>query len=217
MSDKTAASSENASASKTPVAPRARRVSSPRPKKVAKSAKTAVDPEPLLTVAPVQVVPQKALKRVQSESSRKVESASVENDWPEPDAASAGSQGPSEANKRKRRRRKGKGKSDGGQQSGVHPHEQINADHSDETQQTLVSAPRPAAVPQQIKAPQSQQSQNQRARVDPEMITKMAWKIYLAEISEEGIALIGDNDAKDLSRRCFRLAEIFTEEQSRRR
>ena len=45
----------------------------------------------------------------------------------------------------------------------------------------------------------------------------MAWKIYLAEVSEEGVALIGDNDAKDLSRRCFRLAEIFVEEQMRRR
>ena len=31
------------------------------------------------------------------------------------------------------------------------------------------------------------------------------------------VALIGDNDAKDLSRRCFRLAEIFIEEQTRRR
>ena len=43
-----------------------------------------------------------------------------------------------------------------------------------------------------------------------------AWKIYLSEVSEEGVALIGDNDAKDLSRRCFRLAEIFLEEQNRR-
>lgn len=49
------------------------------------------------------------------------------------------------------------------------------------------------------------------------MLSKLAWKIYLAEVSEEGVALIGDNDAKELSRRCFRLAEIFMEEQTRRR
>ncbi len=49
------------------------------------------------------------------------------------------------------------------------------------------------------------------------MLTKLAWKIYLSEVSEEGVALIGDSDAKELSRRCFRLAEIFMEEQSRRR
>ena len=54
-------------------------------------------------------------------------------------------------------------------------------------------------------------------RFDPEALSKLAWKIYLSEVSEEGVALIGDNDAKELSRRCFRLAEIFLEEQARRR
>jgi hypothetical protein len=33
----------------------------------------------------------------------------------------------------------------------------------------------------------------------------------------EASAPTGDNDAKNLSRRCFRLAEIFIEEQTRRR
>ncbi|MCX6847220.1 MAG: hypothetical protein NTU84_11850 [Verrucomicrobia bacterium] len=54
-------------------------------------------------------------------------------------------------------------------------------------------------------------------KVDAEQLAKFAWKIYLAEVSEEGVALIGDNDARELSRRCFRLAEIFLEEQARRR
>ena len=52
--------------------------------------------------------------------------------------------------------------------------------------------------------------------MDPEILAKKAWKIYLSEVSEEGIALINDHDAKELSRRCFRLAEIFMDEQNRR-
>lgn len=54
-----------------------------------------------------------------------------------------------------------------------------------------------------------------KLQVDPEVLSKAAWKIYLAEISEEGVALIGDKDAKELAKRCFRLAEIFLEERSR--
>jgi hypothetical protein len=71
--------------------------------------------------------------------------------------------------------------------------------------------------PTQEQRPRPQAQQPPRPKIDPEVMTKMAWKIYLAEVSEEGVALIGDNDAKDLSRRCFRLAEIFIEEQMRRR
>ena len=52
--------------------------------------------------------------------------------------------------------------------------------------------------------------------MNPEELAKKAWKIYLSEVSEEGIALINDQDARELSRRCFRLAEIFLDEQSRR-
>jgi hypothetical protein len=93
--------------------------------------------------------------------------------------------------KNKRRRRKGKG-------DGVAPAGQSEA-------KPLPPVPSEAAP----KPP--------RANIDPESLAKSAWKIYLAEISEEGVALIGDNDARDLARRCFRLAEIFMEEQSRRR
>ena len=73
-----------------------------------------------------------------------------------------------------------------------------------------------SSITRSIK-PAPQHPPQPRAKIDPELLTKMAWKIYLAEVSEEGVALIGDNDAKDLSRRCFRLAEIFIEEQTRRR
>jgi hypothetical protein len=56
-----------------------------------------------------------------------------------------------------------------------------------------------------------------RPQVDPESVAKLAWKIYLSEVSEEGVALVSDSDAKELTHRCFRLAEIFMEEQARRR
>lgn len=62
-----------------------------------------------------------------------------------------------------------------------------------------------------------QGSAPQRGKHDPELVAKHAWKIYLAEISEEGVALVGDNDARELARRCFRLAEVFLDEQTRRR
>lgn len=68
-----------------------------------------------------------------------------------------------------------------------------------------------AAASSEVPPPQS------RPKVDAEQLAKFAWKIYLAEIGEEGVALIGDHDARELSRRCFRLAEIFLDEQSRRK
>lgn len=56
----------------------------------------------------------------------------------------------------------------------------------------------------------------QRPSLDPQAIASKAWKIFKAEVGEEGLALINDNDARELSRRSFRLAEIFLEEASRR-
>lgn len=51
---------------------------------------------------------------------------------------------------------------------------------------------------------------------DPEQLAKYAWKIYLAEISEEGVTLIDDRVSKELARRCFELAKTFLDEQQRR-
>ena len=56
----------------------------------------------------------------------------------------------------------------------------------------------------------------ERLALDPEEVSKRAWKIYLGEVSEEGLALINDNTAREMAKRSFRLAEIFIEEQSRR-
>ena len=118
-------------------------------------------------------------------------------DWPEPEPASSGETASPENSKRKRRRKKGKG----GQQ---------NVPPVSSGEETPVVAAKDTAAP----APRHPQP---RPKLDSELVAKLAWKIYLAEVSEEGVALIGDNDAKELSRRCFRLAEIFMEEQTRHR
>lgn len=114
-----------------------------------------------------------------------------EGEWPEAEESTSPQNTPGEGgNKRKRRRRKGKGSSNNAQAAEEETHP-LAADTS--------SPPPP-----------------QRRKIDPEHLAKRAWKIYLAEVSEEGVALISDGDAKELSRRCFRLAEIFLDEQSRR-
>ena len=72
-----------------------------------------------------------------------------------------------------------------------------------------------SASPGRPKENQRQQ-QKPRPKLDPDKVAKNAWKIFLAEVSEEGVALIGDSDARELARRCFRLSEIFLEEKDRR-
>jgi hypothetical protein len=146
--------------------------------------------------------------------------AASEADWPEPEAASTGNSNQGEGAKRKRRRRKGKGQGQGAPQAAAPFVAENSASPSQELGEPFEQtqdAPRPAAPQPSMKPPAPPQPAPPRPRIDPELLTKMAWKIYLAEVSEEGVALIGDNDAKDLSRRCFRLAEIFIEEQTRRR
>ena len=139
--------------------------------------------------------------------------SSAAGEWPEPDAASSGGTASSD-HKRKRRRRKGKGQSAQAHAVTGTTEENPSAEEADEPVTTApvpVTAPRPAPV-----APQHPRQPVSRVKVDPETLTRKAWKIFLAEVSEEGVALIGDQDARELARRCFRLAEIFIEEQSRR-
>ncbi len=208
MSDETTPSPEISPkpAAESPPA-RVRRISTPRPKKVAKVKEVAAEPV---------VLPTTELKLQVIEESP---ATSPEAEWPEPDAATSGQPSQTENAKRKRRRRKGKGKGDGSQNSTGLNVEHAGAAHEDETDEPAASndnqAPRPVSGPAPQQKPHSHQAP--RPKIDPELLTKMAWKIYLAEVSEEGVALIGDHDAKDLSRRCFRLAEIFVEEQMRRR
>jgi hypothetical protein len=214
MSDETLPTSENSLPSTSENAPSTRRNSNPRPtKKVAKKvAKTKAEPA-LVAEAIVPAVEEKSdapAPPIGREDHSEAPANST-SDWPEPEAASTGgTHSTSEPTKRKRRRRKGKGQT-------TVPTNVVPA-ATEEIQSIPFPETKPVDGPQdQRPRPNPNPQQVPRPKIDPELLTKMAWKIYLAEVSEEGVALIGDGDARDLARRCFRLAEIFIEEQSRRR
>lgn len=208
MSDDTSASPENAASAEP--APRVRRVSNPRPKKQA----AAESPVPAKSEEPATPAPE----------------APSSGEWPEAETISEGS-GSGDAKRNKRRRRKGKNN------KGVREADAPVDNHEDQVIPVVVessepapeapdSAPAPAPAPTPAAKPQPQQQnpqhqqqrpqQHQRTPIDPQVLAKKAWKIFLAEVSEEGVSLINDNDARELSRRCFRLAEIFLDEQGRR-
>lgn len=179
-----------------------------RPKKAVKSDKArkakSADPAPEETVLIKQEAPTFPVFDLTEPEPTPSELSSAEEpaptqDWPEPEAASSSQSPSSENHKRKRRRKKGKG----GQSN------QPQVIPNEETIPLVAQDPSSPAAAQRQSPP--------RPKLDQEMIAKLSWKIFLAEVSEEGVALIGDNDARELSRRCFRLAEIFIEEQSRRR
>jgi hypothetical protein len=179
--------------------PPARRISNSRSKKSAKSQKAKKDGRDKAAASSYPVFD---LSESPAEQPPVVEEPGIQGDWPEPESASAGEAAAKEGSKRKRRRKKGKG---GGQQIALQP---ATGDAGplagSETAAATAPQPRPSPPPQ-------------RSKHDPEKIAKLALKIYLAEVSEEGVALIGDNDARELSRRCFKLAEIFIEEETRHR
>jgi hypothetical protein len=118
-----------------------------------------------------------------------------------PDTTAFLESSPQEKTKRKRRRKKGKG-------AGSQNNSQLTPGEPSHDSDSEAPS-EPAAYSQHPE-------RKKRPKLESDSVTKLAWKIYLAEVSEEGVALIGDNDARELSRRCFRLAEIFMEEQSRR-
>ncbi|MEI8037084.1 MAG: hypothetical protein WCJ14_01725 [Verrucomicrobiota bacterium] len=193
MSAKSSLSPESSNDPAAAGAPRARRISTPRPRKPAKDTPPAAALPDFSVAAPLP--PQVA------------ESQPQRTDWPEPDAASPGAAGPAEHAKRKRRRKKGKGNAPQPQLAG-------------QDEEPFPLEPGEPAPPAAVPAPHGQPAHPghaPRVRIDPEVLATRAWKIYLSEVSEEGVALVGDNDAKDLARRCFRLAEIFIEEQARHR
>lgn len=113
--------------------------------------------------------------------------------------------------KRPNRRRRGKGKAQG---KDAEKDGKLEPSVEKEEQAEQISEKRGQ---KEIPVPTAQRPpQTPRRKVDPDKLAKNAWKIYLAEVSEEGVALIGDNDGRELARRCFRLAEIFLEEEDRR-
>ncbi|MEG0143053.1 MAG: hypothetical protein RSA21_03075 [Akkermansia sp.] len=48
-------------------------------------------------------------------------------------------------------------------------------------------------------------------------LSKRAWKIFLGEVTEEGIALMDDNTSRETAKRAFRIAEFFIIEENRRK
>ncbi|MGN0868685.1 MAG: hypothetical protein ACI4O9_04065 [Akkermansia sp.] len=54
-------------------------------------------------------------------------------------------------------------------------------------------------------------------RVDAEELNRRAWKIFLGEVTEEGLALMDDRTASEAARRAFRVAELFLQEAARHR
>jgi hypothetical protein len=207
MSEKSARSPKDSPTPATGPAPSVRRISNPRPKKAVKTA--AKPAEHAAEMAEVISAPDRPSTPKFPEfpdAPEAVETPSSRSDWPEPEAASSGASSSPDGPKRKRRRKKGKG----GAVQNAAPHGE------NENLSQAVDAPTEAPAPQsRPQAPRPNQTPH--SKPDAELLAKCAWKIYLAEISEEGVALVGDNDAKELSRRCFRLAEIFLEEQARRR
>lgn len=205
MSDRKSAA--NTPDSPSPV-PTVRRISNPRPKKAPNKTAAAppVEAEPaavagggdIESLAPfVEAAP----------SAAEASQAATAADWPEPEASTNGGQTTADG-KRKRRRRKGKGQSGNAAQGAIGREESQSSSEGVE--------PPPGDQPKPLRAPPPPpRQQASRVKVDPETLARRAWKIFLAEVSEEGVALIGDQDARELARRCFRLAELFIEEQSR--
>jgi hypothetical protein len=202
MSEETSPSPDTSPSHSAGETPRVRRISNPRIKKPAKATPPA-DPE-AQDAPPPAAPPESSGFPDFSESTDEPASRS---EWPEPEPASSGASPTSENPKRKRRRKKGKG-------GGNHPQNAAPSADSEPVSAADGEAQEPPAAQTQQPRPQHQAP---RPKLDPELVAKFAWKIYLAEVSEEGVALIGDTEAKELSRRCFRLAEIFMEEQGRRR
>jgi len=189
----------------------------PAPRKVAKPKTTAAVPEPP-AVAELESKPQPAaearparpmvVRDARRSEPRESESRDSEHrdsesrdTGPEPIpffVENSNSEPPGNSKKRRRRKKKH------GQAQGQQPHVAAAAPEFYPSQASEPAAPAPVmhAAP--------------RPKLDSDEVSKKAWKIFLSEVGEEGLALIDDHDAREISRRCFRLAEIFMEEASRR-
>lgn len=54
-------------------------------------------------------------------------------------------------------------------------------------------------------------------KLDLGKLSKKAWKIFLSEVTEEGLALMDDNTSREAAKRAFRVAEFFMHEEARRK
>jgi hypothetical protein len=64
---------------------------------------------------------------------------------------------------------------------------------------------------------QNQPQPQAQPAIDADELVRRAWKIYLGEVTEEGLALMDDRTAAEASRRAFRVAELFLIEAARHR
>lgn len=164
------------------------------PRRVVKKAKVAPEgsPEDVSTkeaVAPVAETPPSKPEK------SSIATSAPEASWPEPERVSSNDVVPA---KRKRRRKKKN-------HAAVNESSEDATGNAEEDKDSAQSRTNPVSNPAS------------RHAFDKELVAKRAWKIFLAEVSEEGLALINEHEARDISRRSFRVAEIFTEEQMRRR
>ena len=58
------------------------------------------------------------------------------------------------------------------------------------------------------------QADEPKVKLDDKKVAKRAWKIFLGEVGEEGLALIADKDAREMARRSLRVAEIYSREEA---
>jgi hypothetical protein len=186
-----------------------RRISNPRPRKIATPAADKPIESAEMIGADAATPPATPQFPESSESA-------TSGDEQETETTQATTGEPREHPKRKRRRKKGKGHQP--QVTGNQSEEDSPSPENHEALEAVApSVAGPAAVAASVAGPTHHPIHTPRVKIEPEVLATRAWKIYLSEVSEEGVALIGDTDAKDLARRCFRLAEIFIEEQMRRR
>ena len=61
---------------------------------------------------------------------------------------------------------------------------------------------------------QQEQQEAPKVKIDTKTVAARAWKIFVGEVNEEGLALIADKDAREMARRSLRIAEIYTREEA---
>lgn len=206
MSDDSEDNAAKVPATKVPrKRPAPRKVAKPKAVEAAAEAPPAVEverkPEPVAEAREARPMVVRDARTSESRSAEARESDSRDS-GPEPIpffVENTNSEPPGNSKKRRRRKKKH------GQSQGQQP--------------SQAAAPAGEFYPPQAPeaaAPAPVMHAAPRPKLDSDEVSRKAWKIFLSEVGEEGLALIDDHDAREISRRCFRLAEIFLEEASRR-
>jgi len=193
-------------AAEAPAAKPARK--KPAARKAAKTAKTkpaaaAVEaPAEVRPAAPVEPVAAPPVRETRESRESREPRSSEPREAPTSFFVDSPVQESGGSSKKRRRRKKKSGQGQGQGQGAAFQAERSSVEAS------------PVPASEAAPAPVSQSAP--RSKVDSDEVAKKAWKIFQAEVGEEGLALIDDHDAREISRRCFRLAEIFLDEAARR-